>query len=740
MQAFRYSEIFRLPVHVLVSLVLLAGCVALRIADPQPVSRLRLSVFDSYLRAAPRAADPSFPVRVVAIDEASLARAGQWPWPRTILAELTSRLQKAGAKSITFDLVLAEPDRLSPDALLRSLEGQSVSKDIISEIARLPSNDERFAKAIASAPVVLGVAGEANSDRKIVSYRGSISFAGDDPQMFVHSYTGGVESLPILAEAARGLGAVNWVPSDDQIVRRIPLLVAIGGKLYPSLALEALRVGTQQSTIFVKSSGGSGINAFGKKTGIEYVRVGQTILPSTDRGELWLKFSPADPRRTISAGRILDGSFNPDDIRSRHIFIGATATGLLDLRATPLAPSIPGVEIEAQALEQMLSGEHLIRPAYAAGLEIAFIVIFGGLVAWMIAQSGALLAAIVGGAAIAGIVALSWLAYSRAGLLFDPVYPGLSIALLYLGTSLTSYIRSEIERAEIRSAFGHYVSPSVVAEIAKNPDKLKLGGDERDVTLLFADVRGFSKMSEGLQPEELVRFVNRLFTPLANTILNHRGTIDKFMGDAVMAFWNAPLQDAQHARNACRAALSMLDDVTRFNTKLSEESRLRGEVFVPVRLGIGLNTGKCVVGNVGSPQRFDYSVLGDAVNVAARFEDATKTFGADIVVGERTAAEVPQFALLELGTVMPRGKDRPERIFALIGDEAFAASAEFSDLKQAHATLLAAAGDTIDRKKALEECRQLCPSAIAGYYRDDLGRSDTASAETRSTELDGQAL
>jgi adenylate cyclase len=721
MQAPRTLAFFRIPLQALVSIVLLAACVALRIADPQPVSQLRLSVFDTYLRAAPRAADPSFPVRVIAIDETSLARAGQWPWPRSVLADLTSRLHQAGAKSITFDIVLAEADRLSPDALLRSLNGQSMSEAIVSELSRLPSNDARFAKAIASAPVVLGVAGDAHSDRKIVSSRGGLSFAGDDPRMFVHRYPGGVESLPILTQAASGIGAVNWVPSDDQIVRRLPLLIAIGGELYPSLALEAFRVGTQQSTIFVKSSGGSGTEAFGKTTGIEYVRVGETVLPSNERGELWLKFAPADPRRTISAASILDGSFNPDDINGRHIFIGATATGLLDLRATPLAPSIPGVEIEAQALEQMLSGEHLIRPAYAAGLEIAFIVVFGALVAWTIARSGPLMAAVIGGAAIAGIVGLSWLSYSHAGLLLDPVYPGLSIALLYIGTSLTSYIRSEMERAEIRAAFGHYVAPSVVAEIAKDPGKLKLGGEARVVTLLFADVRGFSKISEGLQPDEVVHFVNRLFTPLANTILKHRGTIDKFMGDAVMAFWNAPLEDPEHAKHACLAALAMQDDMARFNAGLSEDSRLQGKPFQPVRIGIGLNTGECIVGNVGSPQRFDYSVLGDVVNVAARFEEATKTFGADIVVGERTAAAVSTFAFLELGTVMPRGKERAERIFALAGDEAFAASAEFRELKQAHTTFLSSPADSVVRKEALEKCRRLSPPTLTNFYRERSG-------------------
>jgi adenylate cyclase len=430
MRTLRLARIHRLPIHILISIALLAGCVALRVADTDPVARLRLSVFDTYLRAAPRPVDTSFPVRIVAIDDASLARIGQWPWPRTKLAELVSRLNKAGAKSITFDLVLAEPDRLSPGELLRSLDGADLGSDLVAEIGKLPSNDERLAKAIAAAPVVLGVAGDANAAHKVAPYRGAISFAGDDPDAFVHSYAGGIESLPNLTAAASGIGAVNWVPSRDQIVRRIPLLVSIAGRIYPSLALEALRVGMQQSTIFIKSSNSSGMEAFGAKSGIESVRVGDIVLPSDGAGELWLRFSHRDPRRTISASRILDGTFDPAAIKSRYVLIGATATGLLDLRATPLDQSVPGVEIHAQALEQMLSGDHLIRPAYATGVEIAFLIAIGALVAWLIGRSGALLAAIVGAGAIATIIMLSWLAYSRFGLLFDPVYPSLSVALL----------------------------------------------------------------------------------------------------------------------------------------------------------------------------------------------------------------------------------------------------------------------------------------------------------------------
>ncbi|WP_045835714.1 CHASE2 domain-containing protein [Hyphomicrobium sp. 99] len=709
----------RLPLSFLISVALLAACLALRIADPEPVARLRLSVFDSYLRASPREANPAFPVRIVAIDESSLARIGQWPWPRSKLATLVSKLVSAGAASITFDMVFAEPDRLSPEELLRSLMDDAGQATAVAELGRLSSNDARLAAAIENAPVILGVAGNASASNKIEPYPGAVSYAGDDPLLFVHAFAGGVENLPSLTKAARGIGAVNWLPSSDQVVRRIPLLVSIGGSLYPSLALEAFRVGTKQSTIFIKSSGGSGVDALGQKTGIESVRVGDTVLPSDGRGELWLKFAPSDPKRTISALSIIDGTVNADDIKSRHIIIGATATGLLDLRATPLEPAVPGVEIHAQALEQMLSGQHLVRPAYATGAEIAFLLVIGVLVAWLIERSGALRAAIAGLTSIAFIIALSWFAYSNGGLLFDPVYPSLSVALLYFGVSLTSYVKSEIARSEIRSAFSHYVAAPLIEELAKNRDKLKLGGETREVTLLFADVRGFSKISEGMRAEELIRFVNRLFTPLTDVILANRGTIDKFMGDAVMAFWNAPLLDSEHSANACRTALAMLDALVSLNASLKAESEAAGLPFSPVRMGIGLNTGECVVGNVGSPQRFDYSVLGDVVNVAARFEEATKTFGARIVAGERTAAEASQFAFLELGSVTPRGKGRAENVFALVGDETYAASDDFLNVRRAHVAFLAArqSGDAVRTEEALAACMRIAPEDMLTFYR-----------------------
>ena len=688
---------------------LLSALVALRIADPAPVAQLRTSVFDSYLRAAPRVADPSFPVVIVAIDEASLARIGQWPWPRTKLADLVAKLSAAGARAIAFDVLFSEPDRLSPDALAKVLGDDPSQAALAAEIAKLPSNDDKFAAAILTAPVVLGFSGDTGS-RELAKPKAGFAFAGDDPARFVPAFSGAVSSLPSLADKAAGAGAVNWLPSRDQIVRRAPLLVSVAGELQPSLALEALRVGAKQPSLFVKASGASGISAFGQQTGIEYLRVGETIIPTDGAGEMQLNFASPDSRRTISAHKILEGAFNASDLAGHYVFIGATAAGLLDLRATPLDAATPGVEIHAQALEQMLSGDHLIRPAYALGAELAFLVIAGALVTWLLGRAGAIPAALLATGAIALVVTISWLAYKQ-GLLLDAVYPSISLAALYLATSLATYVKTETDRARVRAAFGHYLAPSLVEELARDPSKLKLGGETRVVTLLFADVRGFSRLSEGLDAEGVVGFVNRLFTPLSETILNNRGTIDKFIGDAVMAFWNAPADDANHAANACRAALAMLADVDRLNAEA-------GAAKAPVRIGVGLNTGPCVVGNVGSPGRFDYSVIGDAVNVASRFEQATKEFGASIVIGEATAAAAPTFAFLELGRVTPRGKDRGETIFALVGDEAYAASADFRALQAAHVKwLIARKSREPTLGPALAECRRLAPPAIAAMYQ-----------------------
>lgn len=697
------------PLYALVIALLLALMVMLRIADPPPIAQLRLSAFDTFQQLAPRVADQSFPVKVVAIDEASLGALGQWPWPRNILARLVERLDKAGAKVIALDLVFPEADRLSPAAFLRAYEGTPGLAAVEAGIRQLPTTDERLSAALAEAPSVLAFAGDDRARGDPGRVRASFAKAGDTPEQFVPAFKGSVANLPSITKYAQGLGAANWIPERDQIVRRVPLLVSVGDSLYPSLALETLRLGQGASTVFIKSSGGSGVAAFGQKSGVEIVRVGDTVIPSNRRGELWLRFAAADPRRTISAHKVLADDFNPDLVAGKFIFIGASAIGLLDLRATPLANAVPGVELHAQALEQMLSGDHALRPAYALGLEISFLIFAGGLIAWLLGRSGPVTAAIVGAASIVAVITLGYLAYTTGGLLFDPVYPSLALVLVYGAGSLTNFVRSEEERRQVRAAFKSYLAPELVEELVAHPEKLKLGGENRVVTLLFADVRSFSSLAEGLDAEKLVAFINRLFTPLSEAILDEGGTIDKFMGDAVMSFWNAPLAHPQHATSACRAALSMLVRLESLNAQLEAEAKAAGAPFTPVRIGVGLNTGECCVGNVGSPGRFDYSVLGDAVNIASRLEALTKTYGVPIIAGEPTARAAAELAFLEIDTVVPRGRVKEEAIFALLGDEAMADSAQFQTLKSRHDELRSclAAGNRDAARAALADCRNV---------------------------------
>ena len=607
---------------------LLALAVVVRIIDPEPVARLRLSIFDAYQRLMPRTPDPAQRVKIVHIDTESLERVGQWPWPRTRLAQMIERLTEAGARVIALDLILAEPDRLSPADFARLFEGQPQLAGLAEEAARLPSNDERLAAAIGAAPAVLGFVAESGSPKTIAGVKAKLAFAGDDPQLFVPAFSGGTSSLALLTERAAGLGSVNWLPANDQIVRRVPLLVSVGGTIYPSLPLEAARVAMGESTIFVRSSGGSGALAFGQKTGVETVRVGPVVLPTDANAEMWLRFSEHDLAGDIPAYRVLDGSFEHDAVRGKHVLIGVSAPGLLDLRATPLQSAVPGVVIHAQALEQILSGQHLSRPSFAIGFELLFLVAVGGMVAFLIQSFGPVPAALTGAAAIIAVSGASWLAFSRQGVLLDPVYPSLALVAIYIAGSLGSYIKAELDRSFVRSAFGHYLAPTLVEELANNHDKLKLGGEMRDVTVLFADVRGFSRnlrrpRRRGADPVRQ-RDLHAAVGGHSRAARHHRqvhgrrrdGILER-AGRRSRACAQRLPGGAADARRACRA-----------QSRQGGAGGGPGEIARPVSIGIGLNTGECCVGNVGSPQRFDYSILGDPVNIASRLQDATKTYGA----------------------------------------------------------------------------------------------------------------
>ena len=665
----------------------IVASLALRVWDPSPVARMRALVFDAYQRVSPLQFDPEQPVRIVDIGEDSLQKLGQWPWPRTLLAQLVEKLVGDGAAVIAFDMIFPEPDRLSPANAIQYWPHTPLTDALKPELEKLPTNDQVLADAIAEAPVVLGFIASPQTSTQPETKAG-FSYGGDDPRLFAPYYPGAAASLTVLQTPAQGAGALNWIPEFDQIIRRMPMVVRIEDTLYPSLVADALRLAQGASTYVVKSSGASGEGAFGEKTGIVKIRVGDFEVPTEANGQMWVRFSSQSRDRYLPAWKVLNGEIGADQIAGRIILIGTSAAGLLDLRATPLEASVPGVELHAQAIEQILKGAYLLRPDFATPAELLYILVLGIIIAVLIYRAGALGSAIVGALAIAGVIAISWYAFDALGWLVDPIYPTIALTAIYLAGTSFVFLRTERERNRVRNAFSHYMAPALVERLADEPERLKLGGETRDMTLLFSDVRGFTTISEGLDAEELTRFLNSLFTPLSNIILEEQGTIDKFMGDAVMAFWNAPLDDADHPSNACRAALRLVDEMKTLNERWRQEAEESGREYKEVKLGIGLNTGSCCVGNLGSETRFDYSVIGDNVNIASRLEGQSKTYDLMAIVGEETVSRAPEFAFLEIDLLKMKGKTAATRIFALLGDGEVKESQAFIALTAKHRDFL----------------------------------------------------
>jgi adenylate cyclase len=375
--------------------------------------------------------------------------------------------------------------------------------------------------------------------------------------------------------------------------------------------------------------------------------------------------------------------------------------------------------MHAQLIEQMLLGDNVQRPDWARGAEAAFMLAIGLVLLVLLPRVGPKWTALLGLTAIAPAIGGSWYAYAEYNWLIDPVFPSLVGVLVYLSSSTVMFVRTEAERRQVRHAFGRYLAPAVIEQLAEHPERLTLGGELREMTLMFSDIRSFTTIAEGLDAHGLTSFLNHYLTPMTDAIMSHRGTVDKYMADGIMAFWNAPLDDPAHAEHACRTALAMRSQLARLNDGWRAEAAAEGRPFREVRAGIGLNTGECVVGNLGSDQRFDYSVLGDDANVASRLEGQTKTYLVDIIVGERTAEQAPQFALLELDLIQVVGKTKPVRIFFLFGDESVAKTEAFASLAFAHGSMIAAyrAREWDEALAQLETCRNQAPDILRDFYQ-----------------------
>jgi adenylate cyclase len=352
---------------------------------------------------------------------------------------------------------------------------------------------------------------------------------------------------------------------------------------------------------------------------------------------------------------------------------------------------MPGVEIHAQVLESILDGSVLSQPNYAIGVELISAVVMGVLIIWLAPILGPLLLLLLGAAMFAILIGTSWYLFSEHQLLIDFTFPLLSSLLIYLTMVFTNFVKEQAQRRQIRSAFGQYLSPALVEQLAQSPEKLVLGGEAREMTIMFSDVRGFTTISEVYKddPQGLTALMNSFLTPLTNAIIDRKGTIDKYMGDAIMAFWNAPLDDPTHELNACEAALDMLERVERLNREREAASKTNGSLFLPLNIGVGINTGRCVVGNMGSDLRFDYSVLGDSVNLASRLEGQCKSYGLPIILGSRTAAIAKdKFAMLELDFIAVKGKKEPEVVYALVGREDMISSGRFQRWRELNMNML----------------------------------------------------
>ncbi len=669
----------------------LLAVLALQLADVAALTRVGQLVFDSYVRAEPRQYQP-VPVKVVDIDEASIRQFGQWPWPRTEIARLIQELGNAGASVVALDIVFSEPDRTSPPQIADRLKQMNGDPKIEAALRRLPDNDTQLAQTLREVPVVTGFFLSNDPKQAEAAPKAGFAISGDSPLGVVPDYRNAILPLPLLEQAAAGNGSLTLSGDSDGIIRAAPLVVRQGEQILPSLSLEALRVAQGAGSITIKTSTGSG--NIGSATGSEItsIKVGQFEVPTTRNGGLWMYYAAPQPERVVPAWKILSGALTKEEMAAQFgghiVFVGAGAIGLRDLVSTPIRERELGVMVHAEAAEQMILGQFLTRPDWAPGLERALVVLFGVSLLWLLPRLGAIKGAMQGillaGATLAG----SWYAFHGFHFLLDPTYPMLTIAVVYVTETGLTYYREEQRRSYIHRAFDRYLSPELVSRIAADPRQLELGGEERQMSVLFSDIRGFTRISEQFAPKDIVRFLINFLTPMSDILLARKATIDKYIGDAIVAFWNAPLDDPQQYENAARSALAMIERLEQLNTEMPAKP---GEPWPDqVKIGIGLNAGPCCVGNMGSAQRLSYSLIGDTVNLASRIEGLTKYYGIQIAIGSAMRAEIPDFATVVVDLVRVVGRDRPEEVSALLGDQNVAEDPAFGQFAEAHGSMIAA--------------------------------------------------
>ena len=665
---------------------------------------------------------PGANIALVMVDDASLAELGRWPFSRRIFARALEALDHAGAKVVVFDLLFAEPEQPVPPALRADaraaaalLSGEQ-NHPLRSALNRIADDDPdgTFEAAVRRSgrvllPITFRTTGPPAEEPDYLSDSAYASFDKSPvkPQFPLHPVAADLPIEP-LAKAAMGLGSVQFAFDLDGAPRYDYLAWEFEADYLPSLPVRAAAayLGVKWSDVAL---------ALGRD-----VRIGDRVIP-TDRA-MRLLINYRGPRGTFptwSFRDLLDGRVPADALRGRIVLVGASVVGLGDSYESPFGSTpLPGTERMANIIDTILQGDFIRELSDTDMLgAIGAVLVVAGLTGLATALLPTRIAVLVCAAPLFLWCAAAQAAFQR-GIWLPVAEPLVALGAAVGAVLLFRYWVVDREGRRVRVAFRHYLSPALVNDLASHPERLRLGGETRTMTLLFCDVRGFTAISERFKanPQGLTHLINRFLTPMTDVILERRGTIDKYMGDCIMAFWNAPLDDPDHADHACESALAMMQALDVLNASLREEAG-DGPAH-ELHVGIGLNTGDCVVGNMGSEQRFDYSVLGDAVNLASRLEGQSKTYGVGIVIGESTRAAAPRWAALELDDIAVKGKQEAVRIYALMGDAALAASPGFATLTARHNAMREAyrAQAWGCARAALAECRRL--DASLGHLYD----------------------
>ncbi len=682
--------------YLIVPMLMLTAALVIHFRAPWYIEELRLQVFDVYQRLKPRIYIP-VPVKIIDIDDASLERIGQWPWPRTRIAELIAKANDGGAAVIALDFLFAEADRTSPRQVLPLWNSTAATDWLRDNISELPDHDEILAKTVAEATVVSGFVLTQMSGGPSPKIRWTMTVQGSDPRPLLPEFTGAILNLPQIDAEVVGSGSFNMIPERDSINRRMHLLFRLGDVIYPSLAADTLRVALQATAYLVRSSDFERQPGFsGASAGITTIKIGELAVPTDDEGRIWLHYTEFEPSRYISAWEVLEESFDSRSLAGQILLLGTTAAGLKDQRATPLNPIAPGVEIHASIIEQMLLGHFLLRPGWAEAAELIYLVVLLLFLMFLLPRLRAIGGAIVGAAAMIFAVGLSWYAYTELQWLVDPVLPSLMVLLLYIVSTFINFALTERERRQVRSAFGHYLAPTVVDQLIADPRRLKLGGEKREMTFLFTDIANFTSLTEKLEPTTLVQMLNEYLDGTSRIVLQYGGTIDKIVGDALHVMFNAPTDQPDHADRAVGCAL----ELDTFCQSYAHDQNLLGVELGETRIGV--NTGTTVVGNFGGMIRFDYTAHGDAINTAARLESANRFLGTRICVSVTTKDNCKNGRFRPVGKLKLRGKADELEVFEPI-DEAHIDDQNLDEYENAYALMEGCDPDAVDCFRLLSE-------------------------------------